>query len=128
MRNIDGTQDWHTVFEDPENGLLSMIERCDTPDKLRACYNLSIDGLYSRYSDRETRDSYIEIIDELYENDPGQEQLLALKTKMRMIFQRIMHDRIVRANAFINSFTNDSERRRSDDDLLQLVETLDPVA
>lgn len=128
MRKPDGTQDWHIVFQDPDNGLLIMIERCDTPDKLRVCYHIAVEGLYSRKSDREIRDTYLLMIEELYENDPGQDRLLGLKTKVRMILQRIMHERIVRTNAYVNSNANDEERRVPEGDPIEQLAALDPVA
>jgi len=124
----DGTRDWYTVFQDPDNGLLGMIDRCDRPDKLRACYRVAIDGLFSRSSDREIRDSYLHMIDELYENDPGEGQLMGIKTKIRMIFQRIMHERITRANTCANSNPIDEERREPGDDPVEALAALAPVA
>lgn len=33
----DGTVDWKSVFNDPETGLIVMINNADTPEKLRVC-------------------------------------------------------------------------------------------
>jgi len=128
MRNPDGTQDWNAVFEEPEAGLLDMIERCDSPEKLRVCYRIAINGLFSRNSDQKIRETYVQMVEDMYENDPGMDQLPGLKTKVRMIFQRIMHERIIRANAFIRSDANNVERRAQGDDPIEPLAVLAPVA
>ena len=51
----DGTVDWKSVFNDPETGLIVMINNADTPEKLRACYHATINGLFSRKLDAEIR-------------------------------------------------------------------------
>ncbi len=56
----DGSVDWMTVFQAPRVGFLPMIEQSDTCEKLRACFLLIIDSLFTRNADEDVRQTYYE--------------------------------------------------------------------
>lgn len=47
----DGVTDWEKVFEDPDQGLISVIRTAQTADNLRACMMIVIRKLFTRNND-----------------------------------------------------------------------------
>ncbi|MBT6095501.1 MAG: hypothetical protein HOH04_11515 [Rhodospirillaceae bacterium] len=53
-----GTIDWEPAFEDPEHGLISLVEQAVTADGILACCKVIIHSLFSRQGDAEERVAY----------------------------------------------------------------------
>ena len=115
----DGTVDWMAVIQNPETGLVSLIEQADTSDKLRACFITVIDALFSRKNDADVRQTYYDILADTIPDDVERQSLDAEKPKLRLVMNRVMNDRIVcsRDHAARKAAKGAGERksRRGDD-------------
>jgi hypothetical protein len=96
----DGTVDWMAVFQNPETGLVVMIEQADTSEKLRACFITVIDALFSRKNDADARQTYYDILADTIPQDADSEALGAEKIKLRLVMYRVMNDRITRSREY----------------------------
>ncbi len=121
----NGTVDWVSVFNDPETGLIAMVNRADTPDKLRACYHITIHGLFSRKSDEEVRNQYLYELDKYFTIKQDDRHITGLQRQIRSLFQEIMRVRVERArvSAFLKEKRDDG--RIPDDDPLGLLKVFD---
>jgi hypothetical protein len=119
----NGTVDWATVFDDPETGLIAMIDRADTPDKLRACYHVAIHGLFSRELDVEVRNRYLHELDKYFTIKQDERHVTGLKKQIANLFHEIMRIRVERARAYAVLKEYGEERRIPNDDPLDLLKT-----
>jgi hypothetical protein len=99
-QNTSGTINWFTVFTDPENGFIPLLMSADDSDKLRDCFELIINQLFSRKTDEEIRSKNMNLAEELFRNSEGKSNLSGQKTRLRVIMDRIMNERIMKANAY----------------------------
>jgi hypothetical protein len=93
----DGSVDWMIVFQAPKVGFLPLMEQADTCEKLRECFLLIIDSLFTRGGDADIRTSYHETAEELFAGESNERALSGQKVKLRMVMMRVMNDRITRA-------------------------------
>ena len=121
----NGTVDWVSVFNDPETGLIPMINRADTPDKLRACYHIAIQGLFSRESDKEVHDKYLYELDKYFSVDQDDRHITGLRKQIGKLLQAIMRIRVERARTYALLKEWGDERRVPDDDPLELLAAFD---
>ena len=120
----DGTVDWESVFNDPETGLIVMVNNADTPEKLRACYHATIDGLFPRKSEAEIREKYLYELDKYFTIKQDERHMVGLQRQISMLFEQIMHSRIERARIFLRIKEGREERRMPEDNPLQALEVL----
>ena len=120
----DGTVDWKSVFNDPETGLIVMVNTADTPEKLRACYHATVNGLFSRKSDAEIREKYLHEVDKYFTIKQDERHMAGLQRQIGMLFEKIMLSRIERARVFLRLKEGREERRMAEDDPLQALEVL----
>ena len=120
----DGTVDWVLVFEDPDTGLIPLIQRADTSDKLVSCVHLVVQSLFTRDEDGPVRKAYLTTLDTLIQrhldlHPDSSEDLTLLKTNISALLRSIKTDRIERARAFANGKTERAteEERRAEIDL-----------
>jgi hypothetical protein len=116
----DGTVDWMAVFQNPETGLVVMIEQADTSEKLRACFITVIDALFSRKNDADARQIYYDILADTIPEGADSQALGAEKLKLRLVMSRVMNDRITRSRDYAaRKVAEDAAQnnvRRDDDD------------
>jgi len=115
----DGTVDWALVFNAPDTGLIPMVHRADTLEKLQACYHVVILGLFSRNSDVDIRNEYVHAMDHYYGLYENETDLPGLKTKISGLLQQIMHERIDRAKMYGKLKEIGDERRMPEDNPLK---------
>jgi hypothetical protein len=120
----DGTVDWVSVFKDPETGLIVMVNNADTPEKLRACYHATINGLFSRKSDAEIREKYLHELDKYFTIEQDDRHMVGLQRQISILLERIMQSRIERARTFVRIKEGREERRMPEDNPLQALEVL----
>jgi len=120
----DGTVDWKSVFNDPETGLIAMVNNADTPEKLRASYHATINGLFSRKLDAEIREKYLYELDKYFTIKQDERHMVGLQRQISMLFEQIMHSRIERARIFLRIKEGREERRMPEDNPLQALEVL----
>ena len=111
----DGTVDWMTVFQAPQTGLIALIEQAATSEKLRDCFAYLITVLFSRDDDEEIRQSYFEILKETFQGPGGESALRAQKTKIRMVMNRLMNDRIKLAREYALAKAKRAEEGEGDE-------------
>ncbi len=121
----NGTVDWKSVFSDPETGLIAMVNRADTPQKLQACYHITINGLFSRKSDQETRGKYLYELDKFFSVEQDDRHVTGLQKQIRKLLEKIMSDRIERARIFAWNKEAGDERRLPEDRPLDALQELD---
>lgn len=92
-----------TVFQAPRVGFLPMIEQSDTCEKLRACFLLIIDSLFTRNADEDVRQTYYETAADLFAGASDEQALSGQKVKLRMVMMRVMNDRMQRAREHMAS-------------------------
>lgn len=97
----DGTIDWMTVFQAPGTGLIAQIEQARTSAQLKACFGVIINALFSRKNDVEIREAFLKSSEELFGEEPDDEDLGAFQIKLRMIMMRLMNERIQRSRAHV---------------------------
>ncbi|MDP6788566.1 MAG: hypothetical protein QGI13_15720 [Rhodospirillales bacterium] len=120
----DGTVDWDKVFNDPETGLIAMVNNADTPKKLRACYHATINGLFFRESDDKIRKKYLYDLDKFFTIEQDERHMAGLQRQITMLFTRIMQNRIERARTFVRMKEKGNERRMPEDKPLEALEGL----
>ena len=121
----NGTVDWVSVFDTPETGFIAMVNSADTPDKLRACYHATIEGLFSRKSDEEIREKYLFELDKYFSIKQDERHLTGLKRQISNLFHEIMRIRVERARAYALVKEFGDERRIPNDDPLELLKNFD---
>lgn len=62
----DGSVDWMTVFQLPKVGFLPFMERAGTCEKLRECFLLIIDSLFTRIGDVDILATYHKTAEEFF--------------------------------------------------------------
>lgn len=62
----DGSVDWMTVFQLPKVGFFPFMERAGTCEKLRECFLLIIDSLFTRIGDVDILATYHKTAEELF--------------------------------------------------------------
>jgi hypothetical protein len=122
----NGSVDWASVFQHPENGLMANIERADSTEKLQACMHVIVSALFSRDSDADVRRSFLASIDELFTR--GSKKLVSQKAKINLLLSRIMYDREERAHLYAQQQANKKddkpEQRLKEDDPLQVLKEI----
>jgi hypothetical protein len=121
----DGTVDWVLVFEDPDTGLIPLIQRADTSEKLISCVHLVVQSLFTRDDDGPIRKAYLNSLDALIQrheeaHPEGGGDLTLLRTNISALLRTIKTDRIERARAFSEGRTappTTDEERRAEVDL-----------
>ncbi len=110
----DGTVDWMSVFQAPDNGLIALIGQANTSKKLKNCFTFTINSLFSRDADKDIRQSYADILEKTFQ---GASALDAQKTKIRMVMLRLMNDRMKksRENAATETAESDDEPKTADE-------------
>jgi len=120
----DGSIDWKSVFDDPEIGLIVMINNASTPESLRACYHATIKGLFSRDKDKEIRDKYLFELDKFFTIKQDERHLTGLRKNISKMLDTIKRDRIERAREYARLKLQGEERRMTEDDPLKALEEL----
>lgn len=129
----DGTVDWASVFEAPDTGLIPLIDKADTEDKLQACCHVVIQSLFQRDSDAAVRFTYTSSLSRLFTDDHSAAHLITLKGRIRLLLREMKNERMARSLAFLRmkqgTATAEDERRLAEDDPLAALEILnDPQA
>jgi hypothetical protein len=114
-QNRSGTVDWFTVFQDPESGFIVLLTHADTTEKLKECFMVIVDQLFSRKSDEEIQKTYRDLAVDVFSGSRSDSDLGARKIRLRMIMNRIMQDRIRKAEEYeemqrAGSAPNDEKR------------------
>ena len=122
----NGSVDWASVFQHPENGLMANVERADSTEKLQACMHVIVEALFSRDSDADIRRSFLASIEELFTRGGG--NLVSKKAKINLLLSRIMYDREERAHLYAQQQANKqdgkTEQRLKKDDPLQALKQI----
>ncbi len=121
----NGAVDWHLVFNHPDVGFMSNVERADTPEKLQSIMHIIVVSLFSRDSDVHVRRTFLASIDELFKGKAT--SLQAKKAKINLLLSRIMYDREDRALKYLeiqaqNKAVESDQRLEKDDPLKALSE------
>ncbi|NQV56417.1 MAG: hypothetical protein HQ503_11210 [Rhodospirillales bacterium] len=93
-KTAGGTVDWEVVFEDPENGLLSLIAQASSPTALRECAILIIEKLYTRKDDPPEIERFIREISELIPNDLPPSNLPEISDAVTGLLRQIKDQKI----------------------------------
>ena len=115
----DGTIDWKLVFEDPETGLIPLIDRASTPEKLVSCVHVVVHSLFVRADDETLRRAYLSELDSLIRRHKelsfdAEMGLSLLKGNIQALLRSIKNDRIASAQATAEAQPADSDRRKAD--------------
>ncbi|MBL4721835.1 MAG: hypothetical protein JKY20_11995 [Alphaproteobacteria bacterium] len=106
----DGSVDWMIVFQAPKVGFISLLNEADTTEKLKACFGVIIDSLFTRKGDEDVRLAYHKASGELFaDNQTDEHALSGQKLKLRMVMMRVMNDRIHRARLHAEAKTLEAE-------------------
>lgn len=119
-RHADGSVDWVKVFEDPDIGLIPLIERSDASEKLISCVDVVVRSLFVREADSHVRDRYLDALNDLVDRHDemfsgGDEDLLLLKTNVVSLLRSIKNDRIERARALARDDTAGADTPTADE-------------
>ncbi len=117
----NGTVDWETVFEDPDTGLIALVNRADTPAKLRACYHIVIHGLFSRKADDEVRNKYLFELDKYFTIEQDDRHVTGLQKQIRKLLEEIMEARMERARLYALRKEYGDDRRIPNDDPMEML-------
>lgn len=123
----DGSVDWMTVFQAPKIGFLPLMEQANTCEKLRECFLLIIDSLFTRAGDADICATYHETAEELFAGESNERALSGQKIKLRMVMMRVMNDRITRARDHeaikANEEVAECDSRQADEEPTSALET-----
>ncbi len=91
----DGTVDWETVFENPDDGLIQLIEAARKSKTLIDCTAMIIQTLFTRNGDEDVRAKYTQKLAIIATSDL--DDLSGIASKTTTILRAIKDDRIKRA-------------------------------
>lgn len=112
----DGPMDWDAVFEDPEKGLITLINKAQTPEVLRQVTVVVIEKLFSRRNDGANREKFLKQMHGIVSEDAAAEDLDALKGSITTLLRSIRDDRKKKAEAFLSAKEDsDQAGRRTTD-------------
>ncbi len=108
--------DWDAVFEDPETGLIGLINKAQTPEVLREVTVVVIEKLFSRRNDGPNREKFLKRTRRIVSEDAAAEDLDALKDGITTLLHSIRDDRKKKAAAFLaaKESTDRAGRRLTD--------------
>ena len=120
----DGTVDWVLVFEDSETGLIPLVERADTADKLLACVHVIVQSLFVRDEDKANRRAFLKNLEALIERHNDRHygdaaDLGFLRDNIAILLRSMKTDRIEKARAAAEGATTEEERRQQADEVLK---------
>ena len=95
-----------------------MVNNADTPEKLRACYHATINGLFSRKLDAEIRMKYLHVLDKYFTIEQDDRHMAGLQRRINILLEKIMRSRIERARIFLGIKEGREERRMPEDNPL----------
>lgn len=115
----DGTTDWDVVFDDPDKGLIALINRVNTADGLRQCGQIMIKRLFTRKNDQLSVTRFTQELDDIISYAGAIGDLSEIKSEVVMMLQRIKAIRVAKARIYLEekAFTNAENRRSSKEDM-----------
>lgn len=126
--NDDGTVDWETVFEDPDIGLITYVQRARTLVALGQCAHVIVQSLFIRDEDGPYREAFNTMVDEIISGVEDKDADHARETLIKLI-REIKANRIKHARNYLQSgATQDGERRDTDIDHTEALQALNEVS
>jgi hypothetical protein len=102
-----GVTDWESVFEDPEKGLLTRLAKITTVSALRHSVTMVINRLHTRKDDAVLRKQHLNTLTDLIPDGTTDDALTDIKASVNAFLLDIESERILRAEAFVQSKTAD---------------------
>ncbi len=126
----DGTMDWDAVFEDPERGLIHLINKAQSPEVLHQATAVVIEKLFSRRNDGPNRKKFLEKARGILPEDAPAEDLDALKESISALLLSVRDDRKEKAEAYLaakEQSEQDGRRTTDKTHFAALRKKIDPV-
>ncbi|MBT5108480.1 MAG: hypothetical protein HOM25_07350 [Rhodospirillaceae bacterium] len=99
-KTSSGATDWDTVFEDPDNGLISVIAKAETVDALRQSSLIVIRALFTRNKDSLNRIKYTTLINITISGRKASADLGAMKAAIIRLLRQVKNERVRRAKLY----------------------------
>lgn len=110
----DGTTDWDVVFDDPDRGLISLIDRVNSSDSLEQCGQIMIKRLFTRKNDQPNVDRFNRELDKIMSFAGAVGNLSEIKAEVVVMLQSIKSIRVAKAAEYLKEKAEkQSENRRS---------------
>ncbi len=110
----DGTTDWDVVFDDPERGLIALIDRVRTTEALQDCGLIIIKRLFTRKNDQLDVARFNNELNEIISSAGTERELTEIKQKVILMLQRIKAIRVGKAKVYLEEKArNKNANRRS---------------
>jgi len=98
-KTADGVIDWEAAFEDPADGLISLISKAKSAHDLRHCTLVVIENLYPRNDDPTEVERFVAEINALLPDDTPRQALPKITDSVVSILRRIKEGRIEKASS-----------------------------
>lgn len=109
----DGTVDWDTVFEDPDIGLITYVERAKSLVALGQCAHVIVQSLFIRAEDGPYRDAFNKMVDEIISSSAEQDAEHARETLLKLI-REIKANRAKHARHYLETGGPEGDERRGE--------------
>lgn len=96
-KNPSGTIDWETVFEDPETGLIPLIQQAHSPAALKKSAFVIIKNLYTRKDDPPKVEFFISQLNEMIPDDLPADSLSRVGDAVIDVMRKVKEERIRKA-------------------------------
>ncbi len=97
----DGTTDWDFVFDDPDSGLIALINRVQTTDALQKCGNLIIKTLFKRKNDELDVARFTKELNDIISYAGAIGDIEAIKAEVVVMLQTIKAIRVAKARVYL---------------------------
>lgn len=84
----DGTRDWKAIFENPEKGLIALVDKAETPAQLKKSMLTVIAMLFTRKADGAMMEKYTSLVEKIVPENGEADKLDDMKP--RLVF--MLHD------------------------------------
>lgn len=115
----DGTTDWDVVFDDPEQGLVALIDRVNSTDSLHKCGEIMIKRLFTRKNDQENVARFTSELNDIISKADTAGDFSEIKAEVAAMLRKIKAIRVAKAKAYLEEKSRSLkiERRSSSDDI-----------
>ena len=111
-KKADGTTDWDIVFDDPERGLVALIDRVTSVGALHQCTQIMIERLFTRKNDQLDIARFNRELDKIISFAGIIGDLSAVKQEVILLLKRIKAERVEKSREFQEKISNKKSRNR----------------
>lgn len=125
----DGTIDWDTVFDDPDIGLASLVDRAHSTQALGQCAHLIVHSLFIREEDVAYRHAFSRMIDELIQSNEETHDGPRMHDLVLKLIHEIKENRVKHAQTYLDAGGDkiDDTKRRTPYDPTEALKVLSKI-